>query len=294
MRDAFLRCGSIKSSDFYVDDTMGGKGLQIRFKRHAVEAQVKSAKKLLAKARHRNPSNPSEFLLRLPGALGKAVEAMRRFEHLIKGARVCVFGSQQPTYESTALALGAESVTVFEFQVPEYDHPRMSSVNARHLLGALSRGHGWGSQFSLEDGLAGKRLMSPDAKFDVAISISSFDHDGLGRYGDGLCPDCDLRAMDAVAAILKPTGTLIVSVPVGPDEVAFNLHRRYGRVRLPHFLHGWTPLDRVSWEEGRLDANVSVRQSYEPVFVLRQPQEGEQAYDWQAELRAKPGRRDEL
>ena len=28
----------------------------------------------------------------------------------------------------------------------------------------------------------------------------SFDHDGLGRYGDPLCPDGDLLAMDNVRA----------------------------------------------------------------------------------------------
>jgi SAM-dependent methyltransferase len=293
MQDAFLRCGKIKASDFYVDDTLGGKGLHVRFKRAAVEAQVVSAQKLLAKARHYNPSDPSKFLVRLPGAFGKAMEAMRRFEHVIKDARVCVFGSQQPTYESAALALGAKSVTVFEFQVPEYDHPKVSSQDARQLLGLMSRAHGWGDQFTEEDGLAGRRLLAAENQFDVAISISSFDHDGLGRYGGGLCPDCDLRAMDAVAAILNPSGTLIVSVPVGPDEVAFNLHRRYGRVRLPLFLDGWMPVDRVAWEDERLDAKVSIRHSYEPVFVLRLPQAGEEPFDWHAEF-GKVSKRDEL
>ncbi len=31
--------------------------------------------------------------------------------------------------------------------------------------------------------------------FDMALSISSFDHDGLGRYGDPLDPVGDLKAM---------------------------------------------------------------------------------------------------
>ena len=30
-------------------------------------------------------------------------------------------------------------------------------------------------------------------KYDVCLSISSFDHDGLGRYGDPLDPSGDLR-----------------------------------------------------------------------------------------------------
>ena len=32
-------------------------------------------------------------------------------------------------------------------------------------------------------------------RFDVVLSISSVEHDGLGRYGDALDPDADLHAM---------------------------------------------------------------------------------------------------
>ena len=39
------------------------------------------------------------------------------------------------------------------------------------------------------------KTATPSGGFDVALSISSFDHDGLGRYGDPLEPDNDLRAM---------------------------------------------------------------------------------------------------
>jgi Caenorhabditis protein of unknown function, DUF268 len=31
--------------------------------------------------------------------------------------------------------------------------------------------------------------------FDAGFSISSFEHDGLGMYGDPLDPDGDLKAM---------------------------------------------------------------------------------------------------
>ncbi len=38
--------------------------------------------------------------------------------------------------------------------------------------------------------------------FDAAFSMSSFDHDGLGRYGDPLGPDSDLLAMDTVKRLV--------------------------------------------------------------------------------------------
>jgi len=57
-------------------------------------------------------------------------------------------------------------------------------------------------------------------------------------------------------------------VPVGPDAVVWNLHRRYGRVRLPLMLWGWRVLDVTRWEPQRLDVNVSVTLPWEPVWVL--------------------------
>ena len=42
--------------------------------------------------------------------------------------------------------------------------------------------------------------------------------------------------MARVRSILKPGGLLLLTVPVGPDVLVFNLHRRYGPARLPLLL----------------------------------------------------------
>jgi hypothetical protein len=39
--------------------------------------------------------------------------------------------------------------------------------------------------------------------FDVVLSISSFEHDGLGRYGDPLNPNGDMIAMRSTRRLLK-------------------------------------------------------------------------------------------
>ena len=64
-------------------------------------------------------------------------------------------------------------------------------------------------------------------------------------------------------------GLLLLTVPVGPDVVVWNLHRRYGAQRLPHMLWGWSVEAVHGWDEGRLTAAVDWRRSYEPAFVLR-------------------------
>lgn len=72
------------------------------------------------------------------------------------------------------------------------------------------------------------------------VSISNFEHDGLGRYGDPIDPNGDLRAMREMQTLVKPDGFLILGVPVARDAVVWNAHRLYGRLRLPLLLQGWT------------------------------------------------------
>ena len=45
--------------------------------------------------------------------------------------------------------------------------------------------------------------------------------------------------MCAHRPFVRAGGRLLLSVPVGPDALVWNLHRRYGAVRLPLLLHGW-------------------------------------------------------
>lgn len=52
-------------------------------------------------------------------------------------------------------------------------------------------------------------------QYDIALSLSSFDHDGLGRYGDPINPTGDLVAMETVRSILREGGLLFLTIPIG-------------------------------------------------------------------------------
>lgn len=54
------------------------------------------------------------------------------------------------------------------------------------------------------------------------------EHVGLGRYGDPIDVDGDLRAMGELSRVLAPGGSLLLVVPVGKPRVQFNAHRIYG------------------------------------------------------------------
>jgi len=176
----------------------------------------------------------------------------------IQGAKVVVFGSTSPQYEVGLLARGAASVVTVEYNKLTYDHPQLSTMQVQEAEAQLQA-----------DSLLPTEQRSLLGRFDLALSVSSFDHDGLGRYGDPLNPDGDLLANDAVQQYLKPSGAYLFAVPVGPDAVVWNLQRRYGAVRLPLMLGGWAVVDVAGWNSSRLAQPAPVVRSYEPAWLLQ-------------------------
>jgi len=65
---------------------------------------------------------------------------------------------------------------------------------------------------------------------DSLMSVScmhTLEHIGLGRYGDRIDPDGDLKAISELKRVVAPGGDLIIVVPVGQPRLAFNAHRIY-------------------------------------------------------------------
>ena len=70
-------------------------------------------------------------------------------------------------------------------------------------------------------------LSFPDASIESLSCMHVVEHIGLGRYGDALDPDGDLRAMGELKRVMKKNGTLLFVVPVGQPVIRFNAHRIY-------------------------------------------------------------------
>jgi SAM-dependent methyltransferase len=95
--------------------------------------------------------------------------------------------------------------------------------------------------------------------FDQIINCSSVEHVGLaGRFGAEDEPDGDLRAMEKMARILKPDGSMVLTIPIGRDAVHAPLHRIYGEERLPRLLDHWQVREENYWAKPASDR-------YEPV-----------------------------
>lgn len=53
------------------------------------------------------------------------------------------------------------------------------------------------------------------------------EHIGLGRYGDALDVQGDLKAAKELKRVLAPGGQALIVLPVGQPKVCFNAHRIY-------------------------------------------------------------------
>ena len=88
------------------------------------------------------------------------------------------------------------------------------------------------------------KLPFADASVDCISCMHVVEHLGLGRYGDPIGPDDDLKGMRELERVLAVGGTLLFVVPVGMPSIRFNAHRIYsyeqiaasfGRLKLQQF-----------------------------------------------------------
>ena len=231
LRQRYTMGGSIAVDHLYVDEHTDGSA-HYTFANHDIEAMLATARKML------NGSIP-----RLRQSQRHPTEAIRELQPTLIGAAAIVFGSTEPWAECLLLAAGVNNVTTVDYNYLALDHPAMFTTTVAEL--------------------------AADARYDVAVAVSSFDHDGLGRYGDPLHPEGDLLAMRTAWRALRPGGLLILSLPVGPDLIVWNLHRRYGPIRLPRMLEGWELVSRFGWADELLHTQSDHRIRVEPVHVLR-------------------------
>jgi hypothetical protein len=184
---------------------------------------------------------------RKPGGACKLyVSAFEKFP--INDNEVAIIGSTSPWLECISINCGAKSVTTVEYIIPEVEHPKIKAISYY------------------------KDFINSDKKYDCILSFSSIEHSGLGRYGDILDPDGDLKAMNDIYDNLKDDGLLYLGIPVGPDAVAWNANRIYGNIRLPYLCQkfeiikwfGCTLQDCLKLPKGK-----DWKSNYQPVIVLK-------------------------
>jgi ubiquinone/menaquinone biosynthesis C-methylase UbiE len=70
-------------------------------------------------------------------------------------------------------------------------------------------------------------LQFDDESIECISCMHTIEHIGLGRYGDPIDPDGDIKAINEIKRVVKKGGSILFVVPVGKPKIAFNAHRIY-------------------------------------------------------------------
>ena len=132
------------------------------------------------------------------------VKTFNTFVNLSK-KKCLVLGSISPWIECLMLHFNAESVTTIDYIPPECNY-KINTLSVNNYR--------------------------KDMKYDVIISYSSLEHDGLGRYGDPINPNGDIDACIEAYTMLNEGGYFICGIPIGEGCIEGNCHRIYNKKRV--------------------------------------------------------------
>ena len=110
-------------------------------------------------------------------------------------------------------------------------------------------------------------LPFPDASVQSLSCMHVVEHIGLGRYGDPLDPDGDLKSISELKRVLMPGGALLFVVPVGKPSLRFNAHRIYAPEQVTSYfrefhIRAFALIDDQGNFAEQADAEVARRQEY--------------------------------
>jgi hypothetical protein len=72
----------------------------------------------------------------------------------------------------------------------------------------------------------------PEGVCDSLSCLHALEHFGLGRYGDPIDPEGHIKGLQSLTKLLKPSGTLLLSLPIGRERVEFNAHRVFSVTKI--------------------------------------------------------------
>ena len=89
----------------------------------------------------------------------------------------------------------------------------------------------------LESSFADLNKLPFDDHSQPSVScMHTIEHIGLGRYGDALDPQGDLKAIEELKRVVKKGGDLLFVTPVGKPRIEFNAHRIFSYEQIIHYF----------------------------------------------------------
>lgn len=167
-------------------------------------------------------------------------KAMRKYaKDDIKNKTAIVVGTQELWLEAMLDGFNASKILTLDYTRKSYPKNQTKFE--------------WWHVNDFLDSLIAQNIDDNTELYDVAVSYSSIEHSGLGRYGDPINPNGDLDAMKQVHCLLRPGSKFFFGVPTVENDrdigfIDFNLHRYYGKLRLDAMFTGWKLLEKTKRE----------------------------------------------
>ena len=152
---------------------------------------------------------------------------LKHINYNVQNKKVAVIGSQTPWIEAMLINRNND-VTTVEYNVSTTFFEKLTLVD-------------YFDSFE-----------KSEEEYDCIVTFSSVEHSGLGRYGDPLDPNGDIKTMKSIHRNLKTNGILIWGAPVGKDALVWNAHRIYGEIRLPLIFENFKELEWLGGSKNEL------------------------------------------
>lgn len=168
----------------------------------------------------------------------------------VQDKNVAVLGSVSPWIEALAIHCGAKSVTTIEYSKINIESPLINFLNVSDIK---------------------------EEKYDIIVSFSSLEHDGLGRYGDPINPNGDVEAVSEAYEMLNTNGYFICGLPVGVGCIEGNWHRIYNQTRLDRLFNNFNKISSIPYpykssSNDSFYSNANFQNNdwkNQPVFILQ-------------------------
>ncbi len=109
------------------------------------------------------------------------------------------------------------------------------------------------------------RLPFEDKALSSISCLHTIEHVGLGRYGDPIDPDGDIKALAELKRVVRGGGSLLIVVPVGRQRIEFNAHRIYDPSHMTNLVCGSGEFDLKEYsyipetdKEGGIERNADI------------------------------------
>ncbi len=83
------------------------------------------------------------------------------------------------------------------------------------------------------------KISFPDNSVESLSCLHTIEHVGLGRYGDPIDYDGDVKAINELKRVVKPGGSLLFVTPVGQPRIQYNAHRIYAFEQVKELFSGF-------------------------------------------------------